>query len=82
MVFIGHSSTHGHLTGLGKADQSTFGSGVVVNSYFIDEAINMQWNKNSSPLCDYVAGFGKAYHFYPVVKTHKMGWFQLSASTS
>ena len=35
----GHPSTHGYLTGLRKADQSTFGSGIVVITYLLAEPL-------------------------------------------
>ena len=46
-----------------KADQSTFSSGVVVISYFLDEDINWQW-KTFLQLCAFMAGSGKASHKY------------------
>ena len=36
-ALYGHPSTHGYLTGFRKADQSTFGSGIVVITYLLVE---------------------------------------------
>ena len=47
-------------TSLRKADQSTFGSGVVIISLMIELSIGDE--KHSLPLCAYVVGFGQSGH--------------------
>ena len=46
---------------LAKADQSTFGSDVLV-IIWVASALMIGEKNHSMPLCAYVAGFGKAGH--------------------